>query len=330
MEEAFTQTVDWLGFTLPLATVADVQGRIGGDWVEAQSGFRGYPVSHISTDGQGGVGKMGTGAPRRPREVHVDLSGAIVSQWPLERVQDTLRWIFAQGGHITRIDIALDDRQLLVPISVIRAAVEAGHSVTRCERFRVIEDSSLRTGASLGQTLYFGSPQSQTQLRVYDKRTELQQKGRADANEYGTRWELRFREQRGQTCAKALCNLPLEDWKQFLVGLLRAYVDFRQVTREDEAWEKYRAPLLPWWEALTESFKRCRLLISKPHRTIEEVKQWFSQSMGPILAVLYFKAGNGFLDQCVESGIDRWKERHRMLLKPSKPGRAYVLQPTYT
>jgi hypothetical protein len=96
-------------------------------------------------------------------------------------------------------------------------------------------------------------------------------------------------------------------------------------------WDKYRAPLLAWWEALTDKFKRCRLVVAKSQRTLDEVKQWFSKSMGPILAVLYFKGGMPYLEQCVNSGIDRWKERHRQLLKPPpKPGRAYVLRPTET
>jgi len=331
MEEAFTQTVDYLAFTVPKAAVADVQGRIGGDWVEAPTGFRGYPTAYVSADGTGGVGKMGTGAPRRPAEVHSDLTGAVVSQWPLEQLQDTLRWIFSLGGNITRLDIALDDRLMAVSVASVKSAVEAGQAVTRAACFRVIEDSNLRDGTPHGQTLYFGSPQSQTQLRVYDKRAEQHRKGRAHADEYGTRWELEFRKDRAQACAKALCNLPIEDWKEFLVGLLRSYVDFRQVTREATPWEKYRAPLLAWWEGLTEGFKRCRLLVTKPQRTLEQVKQWFSQAMGPILAVLYFKGGTKYLEQCVESGIDRWKGRHLTLLKPPpKPGRTYVLRPTET
>ena len=331
MEEAFTQTADYLAFTLPKTAVADIQGRIGGDWVEAPTGFRGYPIAYVSADGTGGVGKLGTGAPRCPAETHTDLTGGIVSQWPLEHLQEQLRWIFEQGGHVTRLDIALDDRLMAVSVPSVRAAVEAGQAVTRASCFKVIEDSNLRDGSSCGQTLYFGSPQSQTQLRVYDKRAELKRKGRADANEYGTRWELEFRKERAQACAKALCNLPVEDWKEFLVGLLRSYVDFRQVTREDTPWDKYRAPLLTWWEALTEGFKRCRLLLTKPQRTLEQVKQWFSQSMGPILAVLYFKGGMPYLEQCVNSGIDRWKGRHLQLLKPPpKSGRAYVLRSAET
>jgi phage replication initiation protein len=77
----FTQTIDWLAFTLPKADVDEVIKTIGGDWFQSETGFRGYPVARLMTQGKTGVAKLGTGAPRSPKEVHVDLSAGIVSQW---------------------------------------------------------------------------------------------------------------------------------------------------------------------------------------------------------------------------------------------------------
>ncbi len=45
----FTQTIDWLAFTLPKAEVADVIALIGGDWFQSETGFRGYPVAQLMT-----------------------------------------------------------------------------------------------------------------------------------------------------------------------------------------------------------------------------------------------------------------------------------------
>ena len=96
----FTQTIDWLAFTLPKADVADVIALIGGDWFQSESGFRGYPVAQLMTEGKTGVGTLGTGAPRNPKEVHVDLSAGIVSQWNETKLKSVLQWIFAQKGEI--------------------------------------------------------------------------------------------------------------------------------------------------------------------------------------------------------------------------------------
>ena len=127
----FTQTIDWLAFTLPKAEVADVTKLIGGDWFQSETGFRGYPVAQLMTQGKTGVGKLGTGAPRSPKEVHVDLSAGIVSQWDEAKLKTVLAWIFTQKGHVTRIDVALDDREATVAVETVRQAVEAGQLVSR-------------------------------------------------------------------------------------------------------------------------------------------------------------------------------------------------------
>ena len=111
----FTLTIDWLAFTLPDASALDVMKLIGGDWARGKTGFRGYPLSWILTDPSRGVGLLGTGAPRRPREVHVDLSAGIVSSWELTKVRAILQWVVQQQGHFTRLDCALDDRNRLSP-----------------------------------------------------------------------------------------------------------------------------------------------------------------------------------------------------------------------
>ena len=116
------------------------------------------------------------------------------------------------------MDVALDDRAAGVSIAQVKQAVDAGQAVTRSQKFQVLAGSSLRAGTSTGDTLYFGSRESQTMLRVYDKRLELEQKGREEAKDYGVRWELELKKDRAQACAKALLTLPPEDWREFLVG----------------------------------------------------------------------------------------------------------------
>jgi phage replication initiation protein len=140
----FTQTIDWLAFTLPKADVDEVIKTIGGDWFQSETGFRGYPVARLMTQGKTGVAKLGTGAPRNPKEVHVDLSAGIVSQWDETKLKTILAWIFAQKGHVTRIDVALDDREATVAVETVRQAVEAGQVVSRSKQFKVIQASNHR------------------------------------------------------------------------------------------------------------------------------------------------------------------------------------------
>ena len=65
-----------------------------------------------------------------------------------------------------------------MPVSTIREASSAGQCVTRAQVRHIVSNLTHGTGATTGETMYFGSPQSQTLLRIYDKRLELQSKGR--------------------------------------------------------------------------------------------------------------------------------------------------------
>jgi DNA relaxase NicK len=315
----FTQTLDWLAFTLPSASADEVIKTIGGDWFKSETGFRGYPTAQLMTHGKTGVGKLGTGAPRNPKEVHVDLSAGIVSQWDETKLKEILTLIFAHKGHVTRTDMAMDDREATVSIETVKQAVEAGPIVSRSKQFKILQSSNHREGVRTGDTLYFGSRASQTMLRVYDKRLELQRQGREDAASYGIRWEMEFKQERAQACAKALLTLDSEDWRAFLVGVLRSYVDFRETTREAESYEKYRAPLLAWWETLTEGFKRCRLVVEQTHRRLDDVVTWMAQSISPMLAVVVNCRGYDFLVELVYAGMQRWTQKHHALLKERPP-----------
>jgi DNA relaxase NicK len=311
----FTLTIDWLAFTVPNADVTDVKQLLGGDWVLSESGFRGYPRCWINADGVQGVGMMGNGKLKTPKEIHVDLSAGIVSTWPFAKVKDTLRWIFDHEGHPTRIDCALDDRKSLVSLEQIKQAVAAGQCLTRAEQFKAVAGSNIDTGSLTGETLYFGSRASRTMLRIYNKQLEMQHKGREDWQEFGIRWELEFRKERAEACGLLLRSLDEEEWCRCAISLLRAFIDFRETTREDEGWVRYRLPLVPWWAELTEGLEKCRLHVGKEVKSLEQVMGWAERALAPMLAVLKEGAGTDWLNQMIDEGAQRWRPHHRRLLK---------------
>ena len=137
---AFTLTVDYLAFTLPSSSVEGVINRIGGEWSKCSGGYRGYPKSWI-WNANSGIAHLGTGASRNPLEVNVDLSGGIVSAWPVEKTHGVLAWIFHLQGHLTRIDLALDDRQAAVPVDQIREAIEVGPAHNQSQKLRLDKSS---------------------------------------------------------------------------------------------------------------------------------------------------------------------------------------------
>jgi len=92
---------------------------------------------------------------------------------------------------------------------------------------QAIASSSIHTDTPKGETLYLGSPQSQTLLQIYDKRAELQAKKREEWASYGIRWELQLKQERAHICGQVLSHLEETEWLEFTIGVLRSYVDFR-------------------------------------------------------------------------------------------------------
>jgi phage replication initiation protein len=315
MSVPFTLTIDWLSFTLPTGTVKATLEVLEGEWIKDKGGFRGYPQCWMTVGSDRGVGKLGTGAERAPLEIHVDLSAGIVSSWPPSKVRAVLQWVRKQHGHLTRIDCALDDRNSTVPLTTIKQAIDAGQCVTRADRLQVIASSSIHKGTPQGETLYVGSPHSQTMLRIYDKRAELQTKGRADWESHGVRWELQLKQDRAQVCGQVLAHIEESDWLEFIIGVLRSYVDFRDTSREELDDDRYRSPLLGWWKELTEDFRKGRLVIEKETQSIPKVKRWVKQSVAPMLAVIcaHHPDGQAWLEKQIISAVRRWKTKHRAL-----------------
>jgi phage replication initiation protein len=256
-----------------------------------------------------------------PHEVHVDLSAGIGALWSFDTVRTVIQWALSRDGHLTRLDCALDDRASRVGLSTTKHAIEAGQCVTRADRLQRMSSGSIHTGTPSGETLYLGSPHSQTLLRIYDKRLELHAKEQEDWQDYGIRWELELKQDRAQVYGQVLSYLEEADWLEFMVGVLRGYVDFRATTRDEEEGFRYRAPVLDWWRLLTEGFKKARLVVEKEAQTLPKVKRWVRQSVAPMLAVICaaHPGGQAWLEQQIVAGVSRWKDQHRRLLKKEKP-----------
>ncbi len=144
----------------------------------------------------------------------------------------------------------------------------------------------------------------------------MQSKERENWADYGVRWELEFKKDRAELCARALANLDETDWKECVVGLLRTYVNFGQIPKDGEEEERYRAPMLEWYALLTKGFQKGRLAQETQVQTLQDVKRWVSDTLTPMLAVICATpGGEEWLQYEIVRGISRWKDRHRNLLK---------------
>jgi phage replication initiation protein len=326
---SFTLTLDYFRFTLPNATAEDVTTRVRADWTESDGGFRGYPKMQVAPVANGGLGRIGYGKPKRPHEVHVDLTGGFLAGWTYEELRSLASWVVDEkGGHVGRLDNAFDDRQGLVSIADIAQAVKTGQAVMRAKQWRQIEGGNVDTQTSTGATFELGSRESQTFIRIYDKALEQAGKGVEVVGPW-VRWELELKEERAQVCAMALIALTEAQYRQFLIGVLINAVDFRDCTSDDDPIVRLRATRLPWWITLTDGLARAQLNMERPERKIEDVKAWIATSLGPMLALAneHPEAGPEWLQSVIRTGKNRWGERHHALYRQRTTRKPYVLRP---
>lgn len=321
----FPVSVDYLRFTIPSINAESVIKLFKGTFRESCTGKYGYTRSWFLENADRGQLAIYTGKKQAPREVHVDITGGITGGWSYEFIQSVVRFVRDHKGKVGRLDIAFDDTESEVSVSMVEQAVRRGQAVKRSKQWQKIEKGD-DSNESTGHTLYLGSRQSDTFLRVYDKAKQLRAQGRDCAGPW-VRWELEIKCHRAEQCGLVVGAIDEAEFRAFAVGLLRSAVDFRDTTYEAEAWERYRAPLLPWWEALTAHFAKARLAVQKVQKNIEDVKAWAAKSLAPMLAVLCAsrEAGQGWLEQMIVTGPDRWKQKHYDLLAKI-PKHTYILK----
>lgn len=285
-------------------------------------------MSYIGTSESGGRAMIGTGAPRDPGEVHVSLAGGFLAGWSFARLQGLAKWVRDHGGKFTRLDKAFDDRVGVATIAMVRRAIGKGQAVTRFKDMLSLNRLGLeRKKEAKGETLNIGSRKSRSFLRVYDKAIEQRQKG-VEVDGPWVRWELELKEERANVCGQALASLDEDEYRRFLIGVLRSAIDFRQTDWEAEPIERMRACPVRWWARLTEGFAKARLMVEATVKHIEDVKQWVSKSLAPMLAVIVKapSAGQAWLEKVIKTGTDRWRPKHYALIqRPMPPMKEYVL-----
>ncbi|HJT20129.1 MAG TPA: replication initiation factor domain-containing protein [Nitrospira sp.] len=319
---SWTCALGWLRFTVPTANTDDVMKLVGGEWIPDDKGFRGYALSWICRGQTGGLGRIATGAKRAPKEVHVDLSQELITGWTYEQFQSVAAWVLAKQGHFGRIDVAMDDRSGIIDIDRIYASVVAGNCVSHFRKTQIIAGLDLGSGEDMGKTICMGSRQSDTYLRIYDKAAEQRAKAQPVDGTW-VRWEMEWKDERADAVGLALSVLDHERFQKYLIGVFRTAVDFRDCTRADDPKDRYHAPLLDWWKALTDGLERAKLEIAQTVKKIDDVKQWVEKSLSPMLGLLcaHPEAGERWLVKTIIDGVERWGTKHFGLLGNAREGK---------
>lgn len=308
-------SIDWISVTLPNTpgVVRSIEGSLG-KFIPEDTRTLGYSQSsRILT-----TGRVFWSDDKPEAGLHIRLPASALSEY-----QDgywlLLNILLNNGGRFTRLDIAYDDTSGLVDLDVIAHHWHTGEVVTR---FRSMVE--YREAVKLGQGqaelsgLTFGSRQSQSYLRIYDKALEQRKKGRPDTPDHWTRLELELKDEKATAVVTELLKRSGDEPRAvYLVGLLTGLFDLVLSPGGDTNKSRWARP--DWWKKFISGCEKVRLSLAKIDRTIEQVKGWFQKFVAPMAAVILTShsdfGGDGYnwMIEAIIAGQSRWKNKHKIL-----------------
>lgn len=214
--------VHWLSATVPTDGVAIGQAvelaktiLSGADraWV-AVPPLHGYKFAEGTKDGirvEVGDARMG---------IHFEipgeaLQGLALAALPAERI---IRRLMQQSANFARIDLSVDVFYANWSIYALESQFNLGQCDTRAQYAHLQRDNQG------GVTLYIGHPQSDRQLRVYNKAAERRAKGITPEEDDWVRVELQLRNEAAHSAAHLLAGIG--DAPRIIRTLICAFADW--------------------------------------------------------------------------------------------------------
>lgn len=309
MHQGLECIFDWLEFTVhnmdEEKVILQVLELKLADFIILPKGRYGYKSQmtsgHISVL-YNGTDEMG---------VHVILSGKGCREYEANcTLLELMDRIMLYDGKCTRIDMAMDDKTgSLIPFDKIKEAVHKGYVCSRWKTSTEYIKRKLQDGEIIGQTINIGSRKSKMFMRIYDK-----------AMEQGLsipwfRIEMEIRDERAETLQDIL--LFENNIGQVYSKIINNYIRFVEPGSDSN---RGRWPTAPWWDNLIQEIDKISLTRKPEDRTVEDVRSWVKQQVGPSLAVLVI-ADDGALDDIIKTimeGKTRLKEKHMKILSNRK------------
>ena len=299
--------IDALSFTLtgqnPYKDADALLGRNG--WQLMNGGKMGYR----SCERKGNLFKYYDG--REGMGVHVSGMGKACRE--LEAWNARWGWstffqqVLKHTGQFTRVDVAIDDYDNQLDINRIADDVRQGNYSGHYKGGRIIEGINLDTGESQGMTIYFGSPSSDSMVRIYDKQKEQ------NVDYPWIRAEIEFKRKSAQNIAQLIAFN--EDNLHYLEGVLYSMVDFKEPNETDTV--KSRWPTADYWSNFLLFCRKEKISIRPEQRVCEDVEKWIKDKIAPSIAMIVEANGGDltFIDDVLHKGQAGLKAKHKAMIK---------------
>jgi hypothetical protein len=241
-------------------------------------------------------------------DVRVSIPGAASSSVPNERLWQLAKFFSNRFYHCTRLDIAIDDYNRDLPLDAIALAGEAGDysGASECRWFR----RKRRGEYGVGQTIYFGSSQSDKQIRIYDK--AMESNGSIDS----VRYEVQWRAQMAQKAFEAYTDAASSaNGLQATAGLAIGAMVFVRRTSTVLS----RCPLYDWWQKFIDAVgEPLKMRIPSIQAMISTKISWIENQVSGTLALISQCKGLKWMEDWLHTTVQK------RLVEPSPSRAAFV------
>ena len=276
---------DWIACTINERTssvMPKLRAYFRGDWRENDFGGMGYDASASVWNN----GRVFWSTVRADMGVHIRLPPSALAASGVDPVA-VLCDLHAMGAQFTRVDIALDDTLGLLDLKEIARKTEDKCEIV-CQAHAGLRHKGTFGKTQDGHTETYGSRQSETFVRIYDKAAEQSAKTGKIIGHW-VRVEFEYKGDRAQAVADYIAT-HRDNWQEAARGWFFRYLDFKE-PGEDE--NKSRWKTCDWWLKFLEYASKERLFISRVVKTVDDVENWVDKQVTPSLYMLAMTIGHG-------------------------------------
>lgn len=278
--------VDWLSITFPtcyfLQDIMDCIGSYLGDVryinIHGKYGYKSCLWSNgifIFYDGHDD--KMGT---------HLQITGEGMRYLETSKKFNIVDFFeqlskLDESYNITRIDLAIDDLKGYFKIPQIIKKAENAEISSRFKTASLIQKIQLSDGSNKGNTIYFGSPSGNIQIRMYEKNHEMTAKGIEHNITIWNRTELQLRRTNAHNAFEIIRKKEY-DLMNTITGILNNYL--RVLTKNKNDTNKRRWTTWRNWERFINNINKIKLTNHIIEKDLMHTYLWLRKQVSVSLA----------------------------------------------
>lgn len=210
---------------------------------------------------------------------HIILSGKGVRAYEVKQpAENLIKMLTHEDVGFTRIDLAYDIKDGTIKFTELLQYLNNNSIVTRFKKYKYIVEKEINEDGqqTLGESIYFGSRNSNIFIRIYDKAKQLELAGE------WIRIEIVYKDDHANALALYIAQ-GKKNLGQLFSETLNNYLRFVEPTNDSN---KRRWKTAEFWTKILESSKRLKLSFKGTEVDPAKTEDWFKTKVAPSLAFL--------------------------------------------